>query len=73
MPKEKTILEFEKDEICYSTSRDSAKCVVIRQEGQRVLVIDDPTLLNAKNEPIPTWYPVDKLRAPVKGEEGFKK
>lgn len=73
MPKEKTILEFEAGEICYSANSLATKCVVVRQEGNRVLVVDDPTLLDKKGKPIPTWYPVEKLRAPVRGEKGFTK
>ena len=63
---------FKEGSICYSANSLATKCVVVRQDGNRVLVVDDPTLLNKKNEPIPTWYPVEKLRMPVEGEEGFK-
>jgi len=73
MPTEKKVLVFDAGEICYSTNAQATKCVVIKHEGDRVLVVDDPTLLNAKGEVIPSWYPADKLRGAVKGEEGFSK
>ena len=68
MPTEKKVLVYEQGEICFSTSRVPVKCIVIRQEGDRVLVIDDPSLKNEKGDPIPTWYPSQKLR-PASNEQ----
>mgnify|MGYP000918096103 CR=1 FL=1 len=62
---EKTFKEFD---TCISISRNPCKCVVIKQEGNKVLVIDDPTLKDKNGNAIPTWYPLEKLRIAEENE-----